>query len=512
MKKHRRKRFIEIYFVLYLASLILLIPDKRREEHRATGVIMSLLQSSFSVHPERTTMLCRVVSKGDSIAVVTCDSMNTIYYSGAMRDVHYDFQIEDISYKQHIRLTSAGETNTQLFHLTGDIEQGNMHFTWTPPTKERMNRLFKVHVTATATPILPQTLSDDQQDYIRQLLGADTTIRLTSETEFTVAMLYVDGGSGNPNTLVTLNQQALSLNDSLTQQKIRELAEQIAASRQQAIPPPGQFTLQPRYEPNLTTLAYQEWENRITVYGADPSRDLLGTPTVTGGSAYLKIEGNEIVVRGTAPATGLTTYQVTAQRASDKKEVSVMFGVIAKQLSNPNVPTQMYPGVSYSINPGLPFINSSQATAVLRDDKDNSRATSLQGEPFSFTPSVSDTGKTLYLDRMLNGKKIGQSVGITVNNFPTPEIIDISKMENGSIRIRTRGYGMQTDNQSRVKLETTGLQGKVQEMFGDHEYNKQYNVHLQVFVIPPQQNTITVRAINGYKRYSQQREVRYNDN
>ena len=41
--------------------------------------------------------------------------------------------------------------------------------------------------------------------------------------------------------------------------------------------------------------------------------------------------------------------------------------------------------------------------------------------------------------------------------------------------------------------------------------SKKYNVHIQVFLIPPQTNAISVRAVNGNKKYSQQREVRAKD-
>ncbi|MBL7990253.1 MAG: hypothetical protein JNN25_02335, partial [Candidatus Kapabacteria bacterium] len=82
-RKRRTRRQVEIYFVLYLAALLLLLPTKReRAPESDPSLVYELLKSRFIIAAERPTMNCQLLVIGDSVRVVTLDSVNTVSSSG----------------------------------------------------------------------------------------------------------------------------------------------------------------------------------------------------------------------------------------------------------------------------------------------------------------------------------------------------------------------------------------------------------------------------------------------
>ncbi len=506
MRRNKPKRFVEIYFVLYLAALVLLIPDKKHEDRQATSLISSLLQSSFTLQPEHTVLMCRVVRTSDQSLVLNCDSLNTIYHSGSVRDVRYEFSIEDQSYRNSVQLSSSQNVSASYFHIKGHGDEGSVLFSWKPPVAEHKNRLFRVKVKASGVPILPNGLSEEQRKYLDELMSDEGGLRLTAETQFTVALIYVDGNGSTPMT--ELNQQVLAQSDSSFRQRYQDLLAELEKPR--FIPAPlGEFSLQPR-EKIVKMISYQPFENHIRVYGADPQRE-VDEIRLSGGSASYRFEGADIVVSGTTPPDGMAVYTLSARRISDKKDTSVSFRVLALSLDAPTVPQRMYPGISYTFAPNLPNVSGIPAGASLRDDRGNEVISSVQGESFVFRPSVDDTSRVFSFERSLNSRKIGQTLSIPVIAFPAPEILDISR-QNGQIWVRTRSFGLENDVRSRVKLELSpALNTKVQERLGDYNYDAKFNVHLQVFQFNTQQSSISLRAMNGYKKASERREYTVRD-
>ncbi len=507
MKKTRPKRFVEIYFVLYLAALVLLIPDKKHEDKQATSLISSLLQSSFVLQPEHTVLMCRVIRTGDSTVILDCDSLNTIYHSGAVRDLQYDFRIEDQSYKNVVQLSSQKTNSSSSFHILGRGDEGSVQFSWNPPLSEGKNRLYQVSVSATASPLLPPGLTDEQRRYLSDAMQDEGEIQIHAETKFTLALVYVDGGSAG-STLAELNPQILAQSDSTFRKRYEELLAEVNKPR--FLPAPvGEFSLQPR-EKIIKMIAYQPFENRIRVYGADPQRE-CDSFRVSGANASYRFEGPDLVVTGTTPPSGMALYTVSARRISDKKDTSVSFRVLAMNLDAPQVPQHMYPGLNYTFNPNVPVISGLPAGATLRDEHGTEILSSVSGELFNFKPRPEDTSRVFSFERTLNGRKIGQTIQIPVLAFPSPEIIDISQ-QNGQVWVRTRSYGIEGDVRARVKLEiSVPTISKVQERMGDYSYDPRFNIHVQLFQFTPQQSAFSVRAINGYKKSSERREYQIRD-
>ncbi len=498
----RRPGTIDIYFVLYIAALVLLIPDRGASRNDAAELITSILQTSFSIHADRTVMLCRMVRNGDSLAVLSCDSLNGIYHSGAMKDVRYEFSIEDQSYRNKVSLNSSSETRSSYFRIDGSADQGGVRFAWNPPLTEKRNRLFTVHVSASATPTLPDGLDGSQREALRRIAGDPNGIRVRAKTQFTVALVYVDGGTGvmvaQPTPVVSGGSA-----DSALARRYEELLRQFEQPRTAAIPR-GEFFLQPR-DNIVRMIAYQPFENRIRVYGADPSRE-VDAIRVSGSNAYARVEGSDLVVTGTTPASGSVVVTVNARRTVDRKDTSVSFRVLANALEPPLIPTTMYPGVTYGFQPRLPDVSGLPAGAVLRDDRGAEVVRSAQGESFSYTPRTEDTLRTFVFERSINDRKIGQAYSVSILPFPPPEIIDIS-LRNGQVWVRTRSFGLASDTRARVRLDLGTPNGpRVQERLGDWSYDEQSHAHLQVFQFTPVSASGSIRAVNGRKQTSEKRD------
>lgn len=505
MVKHSRRRpgTIDIYFVLYLAALVLLIPDRGATNNDTAELVTSLLQSSFSIHVDKSVLLCRVVRSGDSLRVLSCDSLNGIYHSGAMKDVRYDITVEDQSYRTRYTINSSDDNRNSYFSLAGSAEQGGVRFAWNPPLSEKRNRLFAVNVSATATPVLPESLSEAQRESLRRITGNPDNIRVHARAQFTVALVYVDGGTGTMVNAQPLPLPTGALQDSALERRYQELLRQFEQPQTAALPR-GDFFLQPR-DNVLKMIAYQPFENRVRVYGADPVRE-VDAIRVSGSNAYARVEGSDIIVSGTTPSTGIAVVTVSARRTTDKKDTIVSFRVMSNPLETPVVPTSMYPGVSYTFQPRLPEVSGLPAGAVLRDDRGNEVVRSSQGESFIYVPRIEDTLRTFTFERLLNDRKLGQTYSVPVITFPAPEIIDIS-LRNGQVWVRTRAYGLATDTRSRVRLDITNQNGiRVQERLGDWSYDEQSHTHLQVFQFTPTGSFVSLRAINGRKQSSDKRE------
>jgi hypothetical protein len=363
--------------------------------------------------------------------------------------------------------------------------------------------LFKVTVKASATPVLPESMDEVRKQELKRITGDPSKLRVHAQAQFTVALVFVDGGSstGTASSVIATNEQ--NPIDTALARRYAELLRQFNQPRAISSPQ-GDFFLQPR-EPVVRMIAFQPFENRVRVYGADPARE-IDAVRVSGGNAYARVEGSELVIVGNAPASGSATYTVSARRVVDKKDTSVTFRVLANPLDAPVMPTYMYPGISYVFQPRLPDVSGVPAGAVLRDDRGNEIVRSSQGEVFSYTPRVEDTLRTFSFERLLNDKKIGQTYAVSIQPFPSPEIIDVS-VRGTNVWIRTRAFGPSGDVRSRVRIECSTNNVRVQERLGDWSYDEQTHAHLQVFQIPSPSATISIRAVNGRKQSTERREI-----
>ncbi len=109
---YKKRRNVEIYFVLYLAALILLIPGKESDKTAQTDEFGSpLYQLDFNLKAEKSTLNYVFFVDSLGIHLENADSVNYIFHTGDVEDVRYEFIVEDLlrrnkAFRKNIKITS----------------------------------------------------------------------------------------------------------------------------------------------------------------------------------------------------------------------------------------------------------------------------------------------------------------------------------------------------------------------------------------------------------------------
>ncbi len=488
----KRRRTIEIYFVLYIAALVMLLPSKTpHDSHTSSKILMDLFRQSFTLQPEKTVLNARLIADSSGNRILSLDSTNLIVYSGNVKDVQYECTVEDQSLRQKLILVSNQPSVNTLFRLNDFPSRQAIEFRWHPPEHNRMNRSFVVRIKATASPRL-------QNDSLQQIIEA-TGARITAEAQFSVNIIFENSGAFSSQPIASL--PGFQVDSSLNGISPTQLGNPSLGTGKL-----GEFSLQPQ-NAIVKSLAYQQWTNRIFLAGAYTGE--LRTPTIkierskteSGTATISEMRGSEIVVGGSTPDAGTMKVIITAERIADKKEVSVDFTIQPQPLAAPEIARVMYPAQTYSILPNLPMLTNMEVRAVLRDGK-TERVSSPQGELFTFTPDISDTQKILMFERYAGAKQIGQSIAIHIEPFPPPEILfDQTTYQSGVVLVRTRSYGYHNSKRNEVRLEIVeGNASSPKDMRGNVQMDSKTLAIVQTFRIVPAAGNkpfkFTIRAVD----------------
>lgn len=478
----RKKRIVEIYFVLYLAALVLIIPDFN---NKPTKIGSDVFELPFSIKPEKTAMFCKLSLDSNGIEIINIDSINTIYHTGNVSEINYEFIIEDQILKQKVKLDYRDENINKYFRIRENKEQQTAEFAWNPPIHDKENKTYNVQVIATAK------LNDD--------LNSGRIIK--SKTQFTLVVNYYDKNSGKP--INPINGSISNLNIPIT--GITEAPVNVNL---------GDFSLSPKNDA-IRTIAYEEWQNEVFILGSfNLQTDLLKNPVIkihnnpdnNGGSAYIaNYFSNGILIKGKAPAFGNSKVQLTLVRKYDKKEESVFFNVIPQAVGTAEYPKEMYPGITYTFNPNLPFASGQETKAILRDVNNNIRAQNSQGGEFNFSPIISDTGKIFTFERYVNNNLFGQKYKIQVKNYPSPEIKRLQTVSGQELILQAASFGYYNGRENLIqRLEIIG-NAKAFEQNGNYKPDSKNQVWLHTYKIVPKDASkpfeFSVRAIDrrGFK-------------
>ncbi len=467
MKKihsNNRRRPIEIYFVLYLAALIFLIPKNGEESNKSADVSISTMELPFSIRPEKSVLFCRLSLDSNLINILHIDSVNTIFHTGDVDDISYEFIIEDQVFKQRVRLAANLEQNNRFFKVNENPRDNSATFQWLPPTDDRMNKSYIVHVIANA-----KTKGDAQP--------------ITARTQFTLVVSYFNRETGLPTSIEEIPLIADEMPQTLILPTEPNLTDFSLSLRQDVV----------------NTVAYQDWENDIFILGGlNPINDLLKNPDIivkhnpenNGGSVFISnYFSNGITLRGKSPGFGSMNVNITLKRRYDNKSASISFNVVPQSIGNPEYPQVMYPGLSYTIKPNLPFISGMETQALLKEGE-RLRATSTGSDEITFSPQISDTGKVLTLERYINNSLIGQKHRISIKSFPPPTIVKISKIANNLVLVQTNSFGYFNNRDNIVaKLTLTGNATFSKERFGQMRVDRTNHTWTQFFEIVPKDNS-----------------------
>ncbi|MCS6808552.1 MAG: hypothetical protein RML40_07885 [Bacteroidota bacterium] len=515
----RMRRHVEMYFVLYLAALLLLLPSKQESEKELpdTSLVYELLRSRFVIAAERSVLSCQLLAIGDSVRVVSLDSVNIISSSGDVGEIEYEFQIEDETQGQTLTISSKSP-RIGIFSMKQDTQRRLAEFMWQPVRNERRSKTLRVSVLAIAQPVVPSTITHPEiRERLAQILAYQRRID-TARTEFRIAISFLDAGRSLAVSSIDVDSLVNVLRASAATVSSTFPATFITP-RSFVPPPPGDFSLYAVYE-RIECLPFQQWDNTVRVYGMNVRTEGRGDPKTTilrsdradgsGTVTVTEVRPDAIRLSGTAPSSGVMTVRVTVTRSGDGKQAVVDFPVRAIPLPPPDIPRKMYAGTAYEFDAKLPFVTGQELRAVL-SLAGKERSVGQQGAKFTFVPEESDIGKTFTFERFVGGKRVGEVYSVRVEEFPPPEIVELFS-QGADEYVRTRCYGQVNGDDNRVTLEVKGNL-KVAERFGDRRTEPP--VTLQLFKISKAEADKpykgTIRAIDAKGRASLARFIDRND-
>lgn len=473
MKFKRKKRLVEIYFILYLSALLFLLPDPKTANTEGIGTGIHIYQPTFELLPEKNTLICRVAIDSAGPKIIYLDSMNTIFYTGDVEDVFFEFIVEDQTLNNSIRLISNEKSASKFFSFQQNDKHHAAVFKWKPPLQEFSSKTFVVKVIATAKKGIP-----DKNINAKKSKGLDETVKYS--TQFSLLLIYLNEPGGNP--LFTQNYFRTHLQDTSYQFTLpfQNLVQQM---------PSGKINMFAQHS-EIKQIAGQRWVNSVVVTNVNLLKDLTPEgvtlafkPKNTGGKAEIyDIREDEIILQGITPNHGKINVEVAITRKYDGEEKKITFNVSPQPFEEPTYSRYMYPEITYEIDPKLPDIGK-KIYAVIRDKNNHVRARSQKGEKFKFTPSDLDINQSFYLERYLDNELLGEKYLISVLDFPSPIIVDIQSVGNDEIEVLTRAFGIKNKLRNEVeKFIVEGnasyrdLRGKLTETMG-----KSFPVTIQYF-------------------------------
>jgi|DewCreStandDraft_4_1066084.scaffolds.fasta_scaffold00054_73 hypothetical protein len=471
MQTKRKKRIVEIYFILYLAALVFLLPTSRDKiEDKSRGGIS--IQYPFSLQPDKTTLNCRLVNDSTGLKIISFDSVNTIFFSGDVEDISFDFIVENLSLKQTLTLNSDSLTKTNFFRIEEHLDKKAVDFFWQPPLNDRVNKTYLVEVIASAKP--KAIVGNNPNELSKPIIKV--------KTQFSLNVIFIDAGIGN----------TFARFEDLTKQRIDSLQRTFSDVTSILLKPPPSFSLIVPYK-DIKMIATTNWSNTIYAQNINFLKDLVSKPEVNvitepkenGGLVYnYELKEYEIILHGRTPSYGTMKVEVKVVRFDGKHEKQE-FIVKPQLIEEPEFDRVMYPEETYTIDPKLPFLTmGKEVKAYLRDNGVN-RAVSQQGEKFKFTPTLADIGKEFTLERYIDDNLFGQIQKIRVLDYPDPEIVDIQQRSKKEVLIITRAYGLYNGKRNEVKNFIIEGNCTYQDQRGDLKDFDKPIVRLQYFLVTP---------------------------
>lgn len=406
----RKRRRVEIYFVLYLVALVLLMPD-RIDPSQAGVDTQAIVNARLEFSPDRMRLTCKL--QRDSLVgmrVVSLDSLNVIRYTGTVSDLELSARIEEVETGQ-VLTVQPGNSPTPLFALEHQPQRNAVVFRWNPPLDQASVRTYRVTISGSGVPVRTSGANSGDYDEI------PTGLRMTGSTQF-VLTTEVDDASAPTVITIAGGRDTLVLRDTTLR----------------AAPSLGEFWIEPARDV-VAAVSQRPWTNRLSIGGADPARDLVGLPTVRVigeqiGDVQRTTDQRTILLSGRAPRTGSVTVEVRVVRR-DGQTKTASFVVAAHAMPPANVPDVIYPGVDYVVDPRLPAIEN--VRAVIRDGE--REIVSATESVIRLRVAARDTGRTLTFERTVDGVRDGAPEAIQVRNFPAPTIRSVNRGSDSRTKV-----------------------------------------------------------------------------
>ncbi len=471
MNKNRNRK-VEIYFILYLAAIVLLLPQKRGNESKKDSSHSYIIQGPFTIQPMKTSLLCRFKSDSSGIHIISIDSVNTILYTGNVEDVRFEFEVEDLVLRQKQTITGS----SRYFRFLEDNKHQELKFFWEPPLIDKMNKTYNVKVVANAK-------------------EKGSKNHFHSETQFSLIMTNIVLENPNKELASNINNNSIP---NFNVQRFNNFSNEINIEPDKS---------------NINAIAYKYWSNKILVFNANPSLDLLRKPKITvtlnpkdnyGTAEIDSIGNNTILIKGRTPTHGNMKVSISSVFKYDNKIRKTEFYVKPVPIPIPKYNKIMYPGKQYIIKPNLPFLVNQNVKAYLKDKNIILNIGDEQGETILFVPEINQIGRTITLERYVDNI-ILDKYDIRIRDYPNP-IIDGIQLDNaGNLKIITRSFGAFNGKPNEVKLKTKG-NVKIRDLRGKIPNSADKFVITQVFKCEPkdknQKFVFEVQAVDKRGRKS----------
>lgn len=427
MQNLKNRRSIEIYFILYLAAIIFLLPDGKTTPPDVDANQQGHIDFPFSLKPDKYNLRCKMTIDSSGPKIVYIDSVNTINCIGDVSNVEYEFFVEDESVKGSYRLSSDIKSTSKYFRIIEDAQNNAAKFIWSPSLEIKSNKTYRIKVKANVKPLNKSLATNLDNDF------SEPAIIL--ETDFFLNIIFDDASSRvQPADIAIANNgdSGFSANPIFQTQPIVML---------------GDFSFGFN-DDDINAYASESWQNALIANNINLLKDLKGRPLIetsldvarSGGTCKIHdIKANSIILTGRTPAAGKMTVKVTLIRRSDNTEKTEYFTVRPLIIDPPVFSQNMYPGVEYWIDPKLSN-ETRNPRAVLKDGVKILYQNS--GRKFPFKPEMTDRNKILILERYIDGKLIEEFNRIKILDYENPIIKEFNPDGKGKVLVVVHSHGI----------------------------------------------------------------------
>jgi hypothetical protein len=455
MPKEIKKHKVEIYFILYLAALILILPDNKKIEKNSSGYT----KAQFSLIPEKTVLNLRLLKKDGVNNIIKFDSVNKIYINGNFDNIDVRYTVNDVNRGETVVINELNNSK-ETFQIDEDLQNKVINFKWKPDLNFDYNSTYLVKLEA-----------------IVEKDGESETIR----TQFTLNSLFLNQVFGGDMASNQIDTSGFNLNYFNTPLAI----------------PTNLSNMDVKISKNpILTYADNEWINYVRVYNISSIDDLYGPPKVStygdsllGGSAHFESsDGNNFVFSGVSPTYDTMKVNVKLKRKVDNSELSFDFLVIPLPRTAPNIPEVMYIGETYTINSKLG--ENANSYTIIRAGQYETKFTNGQ---FTFTPESSMLDANVILTRYVDNKKLDNYV-LVIKQKPRPSVENI-EIKNNRIVIKTKTFSLQRNKNYVIKVKNN-LNLNFNDIIGKSYFDSNYQ--FQTFeseVINKNVNSIEIQLV-----------------
>ena len=416
--KKIKKTKVEIYFILYLAALILLLPDGKHENKEVAnnqGVIISLT-------PEKTVLNLRLLKNNGINNIIKFDSINRIYFDGVYDNIDFTYTISDVNRGETVEINELNNSK-ELFQITEDFQKKLIFFKWNPDFNFDYNSTYLVKLQA-----------------IIEKSGKSNT----ANTQFTLNTLFLNQVTNN--TDLADNQSDSEQFDSSFFNTAISIPTNLSDMDAKVSRNP------------IITYADNEWVNYVRIYNISSIDDLYGPPKVIiqgdsllGGTAKFETsEGNNFTFSGMSPTYDTMKVTVKVRRKADDSEFSFDFLVIPTPRTAPDIPNEMYIGESYQINTRLESNTNIDSYSIIKAGNFEKKYTN---NIITFTPEVAMLDANVVLTRYVEKKKL-DSYTISLKKKPKPVVENIEIKDN-KIIIKTKSFSLQRNQNYIINVKNS---------------------------------------------------------